>query len=154
MLEAVGSLGVEHAGQHDKTSGADWSPVDTALLSICFCGACAKRLSAVGVDPTGAAMAVRDAVGLPVASVEEAIDRGHADLDEQLGERRVWLTPVGATERQRDAGDGDRLDTCDCVPDALLSRGGEVRVGRELQHRLCDELQWIDRHRRGCAAGA
>lgn len=73
MLEAVGSLGVEHAGQHDKTSGADWSPVDTALLSICFCGACAKRLSAVGVDPTGAAMAVRDAVGLPVASVEEAI---------------------------------------------------------------------------------
>lgn len=73
MLEAMGPLGIEHAGAHDKTSLADWTPIDSALLSICFCAACTSDLAAAGVDAHAAAATVRAAVGSPALTVEEAI---------------------------------------------------------------------------------
>ncbi|PZG03197.1 hypothetical protein, partial [Nonomuraea aridisoli] len=43
ILEACGPMGFAHQSVHEKTSGADWTPVDTDLLSLCFCAACAPR---------------------------------------------------------------------------------------------------------------
>lgn len=40
VLEACGPVGVEHAALHDKTAFATWRPIDSALLSLCFCDAC------------------------------------------------------------------------------------------------------------------
>ncbi|MEV0232479.1 hypothetical protein [Nonomuraea sp. NPDC050786] len=43
ILEACGPMGFGHQSVHEKTSGADWTPVDADLLSLCFCTACADR---------------------------------------------------------------------------------------------------------------
>src|SRR6185312_9981892 len=43
FFEAPGQLGFEHAGSHEKTQGADWSPAERSLLSLCFCEACRRR---------------------------------------------------------------------------------------------------------------
>ena len=62
VLEACGPMGFSHLGHHEKTDGADWSDVDAALLSICFCDACTTSLAAAGVDPGHLAGTVRSAV--------------------------------------------------------------------------------------------
>lgn len=69
VLEACGPLGFFHGGHHEKTDGADWSPVQQKLLSLCFCGACAARYD----DPEGLRAAVRAGVDNGVGSVEEAL---------------------------------------------------------------------------------
>ncbi|MFG1696501.1 hypothetical protein [Nonomuraea sp. NPDC049309] len=43
ILEACGPMGFGHTSVHEKTSGADWTPADTDLLSLCFCTNCASR---------------------------------------------------------------------------------------------------------------
>ncbi|MEV4175319.1 hypothetical protein [Nonomuraea sp. NPDC049709] len=43
ILEACGPMGFGHQSVHEKTSGADWTPVDNDLLSLCFCTSCAPR---------------------------------------------------------------------------------------------------------------
>ncbi|KYJ98870.1 hypothetical protein [Microbacterium sp. CH1] len=78
MLEAVGQMGAEHFGAHDKTTGADWSEADAALLSICFCDACRSELNAGGLDTARVADAIRSSVGTGKASVAAAIGEDSA----------------------------------------------------------------------------
>ncbi|MFI9597383.1 hypothetical protein [Nonomuraea sp. NPDC052265] len=43
ILEACGPMGFGHQSVHEKTSGADWTPTDVDLLSLCFCTTCAPH---------------------------------------------------------------------------------------------------------------
>jgi hypothetical protein len=43
ILEACGPMGFGHQSVHEKTAGADWTPADIDLLSLCFCTICATR---------------------------------------------------------------------------------------------------------------
>ncbi|TCO42531.1 hypothetical protein EV646_113153 [Kribbella antiqua] len=74
VLEACGPLGIAHNGLHEKTAGADWSPVDQALLSICFCDACVLAMSSAGLDVEDLSMRVRSAVGAGARTVEETVE--------------------------------------------------------------------------------
>ncbi|PRX69149.1 hypothetical protein B0I32_102206 [Nonomuraea fuscirosea] len=56
ILEACGPMGFGHQSVHEKTSGADWTPADVDLLSLCFCTNCAPRY------PEATAAAVRAAI--------------------------------------------------------------------------------------------
>ncbi|MBO3746546.1 hypothetical protein J5X84_10760 [Streptosporangiaceae bacterium NEAU-GS5] len=79
ILEAAGPLGFRHMGHHEKTDGADWSPVQTALLSLCFCAACAARYAYEGLDVARLRARVRAGVDQGAASVESALaDAGDA----------------------------------------------------------------------------
>ncbi|ADB33983.1 hypothetical protein Kfla_4967 [Kribbella flavida DSM 17836] len=71
VLEACGPMGAGHQSAHEKTAGADWSPVDQALLSICFCRACTAAYAAAGLDVPAVAGAIR--AGLGASSVEHAL---------------------------------------------------------------------------------
>lgn len=73
MVEACGPLGVSHLGHHDKTVGAEWTAVDEALLSLCFCAGCSAGMHLAGVDPTLLASVARDAVSQGAGTVEEAL---------------------------------------------------------------------------------
>ncbi|WP_033431353.1 hypothetical protein [Saccharothrix syringae] len=79
VLEACGPLGFFHGGHHEKTDGADWSPVQQKLLSLCFCAACAERHP----DPDGLRAAVR-----------AGVDRGAGSVEEALGERAGQVRDV------------------------------------------------------------
>ncbi|WP_306746867.1 hypothetical protein [Saccharothrix yanglingensis] len=81
VLEACGPLGFFHGGHHEKTDGADWSPVQQKLLSLCFCAACATRYT----DPEGLREAVRT-----------GIDSGARVVEEALGERAAHVREVRA----------------------------------------------------------
>jgi hypothetical protein len=83
MVEACGPMGLGHQGAHEKTAGADWSVTDEGLLSLCFCAACGDLMRSEGLNPAGAAAAVRAAVG-----------RGHPDLASALGRRADGLLSV------------------------------------------------------------
>ncbi|WP_277213295.1 hypothetical protein [Isoptericola croceus] len=74
MIEACGPLGVAHLGHHEKTQGADWSPVAENLLSVCFCEACQELLAQGGVDVVRLRREVREGL------VAEA--SGHAGATE------------------------------------------------------------------------
>ncbi|WP_229795090.1 hypothetical protein [Saccharothrix coeruleofusca] len=69
VLEACGPLGFAHGGHHEKTDGADWTPAQQKLLSLCFCAACSARYD----DPGAVRAAVRVGVDDGAASVEEAL---------------------------------------------------------------------------------
>ncbi|MEV4574592.1 hypothetical protein AB0K16_15165 [Nonomuraea jabiensis] len=56
ILEACGPMGFGHQSVHEKTSGADWTPADSDLLSLCFCTACADRYPAATRDRVRAAI--------------------------------------------------------------------------------------------------
>ncbi|MGW6494385.1 hypothetical protein [Nonomuraea angiospora] len=56
ILEACGPMGFGHQSVHEKTSGADWTPADSDLLSLCFCKACAGRYPAATRDRVRAAI--------------------------------------------------------------------------------------------------
>ncbi len=75
ILEACGPLGARHGGHHEKTEGADWTPVQLDLLSLCFCAACLARYRDRGIDPAELGGRVRDGVDAtePPESVEEAL---------------------------------------------------------------------------------
>jgi hypothetical protein len=78
VLEACGPMGVDHAGKHDKTEFANWDEVDRALLSLCFCRACADRYGAAGVDGDHLAQVVREGVEEGSGTVEERLGEGLA----------------------------------------------------------------------------
>ncbi|MEU7000145.1 hypothetical protein [Nonomuraea sp. NPDC046570] len=82
ILEACGPLGFRHGGPHEKTDGADWSPVQADLLSLCFCTACAKTC------PDGLGERVRAGIDGSPASVEAAL----GDLAPAVRDRRTALT--------------------------------------------------------------
>ncbi len=67
MIEACGPLGVSHLGHHEKTQGADWSPVAENLLSVCFCDACQVLLARGGVDVARLRREVREGLAAEAA---------------------------------------------------------------------------------------
>lgn len=62
ILEAVGALGFGHQNRHEKTDGGDYGPAVQNLLSLCFCGACARAYGGRGLDPESLASQVRDSI--------------------------------------------------------------------------------------------
>jgi hypothetical protein len=78
VLEACGPLGFFHGGHHEKTDGADWTPVQQKLLSLCFCVVCAVRYQDAGIDVDTLAATVRAAVdggasNVPVGGADNQI---------------------------------------------------------------------------------
>jgi hypothetical protein len=84
VLESCGPMGFDHAGEHEKTEFAGWDDQQRALLSLCFCRACAGRYAAAGID-----------VHRLTTVVREAVDAGSGTLEETLGS----LAPVVAEVR-------------------------------------------------------
>lgn len=87
ILEACGPLGFRHGGHHEKTDGADWSPAQVALLSLCFCANCVLRYEAAGLDVAETRARVRAGVDGRPGSVEEAL----GDLADPLRGVRTGL---------------------------------------------------------------
>jgi hypothetical protein len=89
VLEACGPLGFSHGGHHEKTDGADWSPAQIQLLSLCFCTACVALYGDAGIDVGQLRAAVR-------AGVDGRADSVRAALGEQLADAvsgvRTWLS--------------------------------------------------------------
>ncbi|MFD1542763.1 hypothetical protein [Nonomuraea guangzhouensis] len=85
MLEACGWLGMEHAGNHEKTSGASLSACGRALLSLCLCPACRAGLTGRGLDVEELARDVRTAVD---GELQRDVRAG-TSLDEALGRERA-----------------------------------------------------------------
>lgn len=59
VAESLGQLGIDHAGLHEKTAGADWSASERALLSVCVCRECAASYRSTGVDDGELAARIR-----------------------------------------------------------------------------------------------
>lgn len=102
ILEACGPMGFGHQSVHEKTSGADWTPVDADFLSLCFCTNCAPRYP----EPTAAAVRAaidRTSQANPTtenatASSPETIESALGNLTDEVREIRVALS---TTLRQR-----------------------------------------------------
>ena len=104
ILEACGPMGFGHQSVHEKTSGADWTPVDADLLSLCFCTNCAPRYP----EPTAAAVrAAIDRTSQANPTTENAtassptpgtIESALGNLTDEVREIRVALS---TTLRQR-----------------------------------------------------
>ncbi|MEO3788751.1 hypothetical protein ABGB14_00975 [Nonomuraea sp. B10E15] len=94
ILEACGPMGFGHQSVHEKTSGADWTPADIDLLSLCFCTACADRY------PPNARDRVRAAIDrtLPAETSHRTIDEA---LDRLADEVRAVRTELSASLRER-----------------------------------------------------
>ncbi|GAA1011216.1 hypothetical protein Aple_058630 [Acrocarpospora pleiomorpha] len=82
ILEACGPMGIAHQSVHDKTAGADWTPTQSALLSLCFCTACTPKY------PDTLQAQVRAAIDTSPPSMEAAL----GDLTPQLSALRTTLT--------------------------------------------------------------
>lgn len=79
VLEACGPMGLEHASLHDKSEFASWSSTAQQLLSICFCDACARTFTGLGIDVNRLGQLVRDGVDSGADSVEESLGSELAD---------------------------------------------------------------------------
>jgi hypothetical protein len=73
ILEACGSMGIDHGGDHDKTEFAGWDEARRALLSLCFCDACEVRFSAAGMDSDRLAQLARAGIDVGAGTVEECL---------------------------------------------------------------------------------
>jgi hypothetical protein len=73
VLESCGPMGFDHAGEHEKTEFAGWDEARRALLSLCFCHACARRYSAAGIDVDRLTMVVREGVDAGAGTLEETL---------------------------------------------------------------------------------
>lgn len=73
VLEACGPLGVVHGGHHEKTDGADWTPAQQRLLSLCCCAGCAARYADAGIDPDELRVAIQSGVDGSAADVGTAL---------------------------------------------------------------------------------
>ncbi|WP_046468802.1 hypothetical protein [Allosalinactinospora lopnorensis] len=91
ILEACGPLGARHGGHHEKTEGADWTPVQLDLLSLCFCAACLELYRERGVDPVELKGRVRD--GVDATEPPESVDTALGPLAEPV---RAIRTGVAA----------------------------------------------------------
>ncbi|MFG6190898.1 hypothetical protein [Nonomuraea sp. JJY05] len=87
ILEACGPMGFGHQSVHEKTSGADWTPADSDLLSLCFCTACADRYPAATQDRVRAAID-RAHPAQPTATIPPA---------QSISPAHTSTTTVGAT---------------------------------------------------------
>ncbi|GAA2698301.1 hypothetical protein GCM10010412_093890 [Nonomuraea recticatena] len=103
ILEACGPMGFGHQSVHEKTGGADWTSVHSALLSLCFCTAClpgypdADELRArvraaidgpadtIGAPGTGAGRGPVEAEPVEAGSVEEALGEPAGAVREHRG---------------------------------------------------------------------
>ncbi|SKA89365.1 hypothetical protein SAMN06295879_1183 [Agreia bicolorata] len=133
MLEACGSLGVDHLGHHEKTQGADWSALDSALLSVCFCLACVDELGRIGADVDRLRAQIRAAIGVQHASktrVEDVLSDAAAVLAVRTSARHELLGATVAAARRA----GIRQITVHASPDpwatgpfsALFDEAGSV----------------------------
>ncbi|KQQ03395.1 MULTISPECIES: hypothetical protein [unclassified Rathayibacter] len=110
ILEAVGPMGFGHLSAHEKTAGADYGPLEEALLSVCFCAACCSAY-----DERGGADALRQ-------SVREALSRApdtSATLDDGLRGALGDTTADVLLETRRSAS----LELRTAVLDAARSAG-------------------------------
>jgi hypothetical protein len=87
IREACGPMGFGHQSVHEKTSGADWTPTDSDLLSLCFCTACADRYPAATQDRVRAAID-RAHPAQPTATIPPA---------QSISPAHTSTTTVGAT---------------------------------------------------------
>lgn len=87
VLEACGPMGIDHAGDHDKTEFAAWDGARRALLSLCFCRACEGRYAAAGVDGADLTRTVRTGVDGGRGTVEECL----GDLATEVASVRTGL---------------------------------------------------------------
>ncbi|GDY33017.1 hypothetical protein GTS_46500 [Gandjariella thermophila] len=94
VLEACGPLGFVHGGHHEKTDGAEWTPAQQKLLSLCCCAGCAARYAGAGID-----------VAELRAAIRSGVDGGATDVAAALG----TLTPAVSAVRTGLAGDLRRL---------------------------------------------
>ncbi|GAA3474868.1 hypothetical protein [Nonomuraea roseola] len=103
ILEACGPMGFGHQSVHEKTGGADWTSVHSALLSLCFCTAClpgypdADELrtrvrtaidgpsDTIGAPGTGAGRGPVNAGPVEAGSVEEALREPAGAVRERRG---------------------------------------------------------------------
>ncbi|QOR71640.1 hypothetical protein IM660_04965 [Ruania alkalisoli] len=100
VAEAIGQLGIDHAHQHEKTSGADWELAQKRLLSVCFCHDCAHAhgdRTAELADAVGAGVrADPDAAADALAQCEELVlglrGRSTGDLYQRLRRQFPALT--------------------------------------------------------------
>ncbi|MFC5825555.1 hypothetical protein [Nonomuraea insulae] len=95
ILEACGPMGFGHQSVHEKTSGADWTPVDIDLLSLCFCTSCSPRY------PSATKAAVRAAIDRSTTTAPSA----PSTIEEALGtftdEVRAVRVSLSTTLRER-----------------------------------------------------
>lgn len=103
MVEACGPLGVSHLGHHDKTVGAEWTSVDEALLSLCFCAGCSAGMQVAGMDPVHLAGVVRTAVSREADTVEEALG-SYSDPVRRFREGTTAKLAAGVASAARAAG--------------------------------------------------
>jgi len=100
VVEACGPLGVEHLGAHEKTTGSDWSALDAALLSICFCNECERAMAAAGHDPDAVRNRVRGGVGSGAARIDQVLaDATTAVLDVRRSARDLLAHVVSVAAR-------------------------------------------------------
>jgi len=105
VVESLGQLGIDHADLHDKTAGADWSPAERRLLSICCCAGCTAVQGGLGLDPQRIAATVREGLG----SGRPGADAALSVLEEPvLAARSVGMSARWEALRRR-AGGMDRV---------------------------------------------
>ncbi|MBE1877628.1 hypothetical protein [Myceligenerans pegani] len=100
MIEACGPLGVGHVGRHEKTQGADWSPVAENLLSICFCDACRKRLHGSGTDVGRLRDEVRAGLAAESAGRHGTMEDHLTDAPQVLGTRAQVRQALASAVRE------------------------------------------------------
>ncbi|MHC5794728.1 hypothetical protein ACVXZ4_01070 [Lacisediminihabitans sp. FW035] len=113
VIEACGPLGSGHLGHHEKTTGADWTPVDDALLSVCFCGACVNGMIERGLDPAYLAERTRRAVGR-TGSLEQTFEDATGEV---LAVRGSATARLKSTVRSAARSRGIRRITFHAQPD-------------------------------------
>ncbi|MEV0623934.1 hypothetical protein AB0I81_62215 [Nonomuraea sp. NPDC050404] len=113
ILEACGPMGFGHQSVHEKTGGADWTPTDADLLSLCFCTSCAPRYPEATQD-----------------RVRAAIDRASSQIapsDHSIAENATRTTPTHATSTPT----AETITTAQgTIEEALGSLTDEVRAIR------------------------
>ncbi|MFI6790284.1 hypothetical protein ACIBG4_23465 [Nonomuraea sp. NPDC050383] len=123
ILESCGPMGFGHQSIHEKTAGADWDPVDSDLLSLCFCRACADRY------PAGTRDHVKAAIDRYPAGTRDhvaAIDRYPADTRDHVA--AVDHSPAPGTRAPQTS--TASTPTFTCVEEALGTLADEVRAVR------------------------
>ncbi|MCK2219789.1 hypothetical protein MF672_039235 [Actinomadura sp. ATCC 31491] len=88
ILEACGPMGFGHQSVHEKTSGADWTAVDSDLLSLCFCATCAPRYP----EPTRARVRAALDRTLPTTPGFTTIEEALESLADEVRATRVALS--------------------------------------------------------------
>jgi hypothetical protein len=106
MIEACGPLGVAHLGHHEKTQGADWSPVAENLLSVCFGEACSVLLAQGGVDVARLRREVREGLAAQASGHGGAMEDHLTDASGVLRARARARRELVAAVREASASVG------------------------------------------------